>query len=86
MSGPVTPVGDILSWQDWKRFFAEVPHELWDEYGRMTTDVTVIGMFESQPPDFRSRQFNAIRENYPTLLPHYWLDDDGFTVCSLDFS
>jgi hypothetical protein len=82
----VTPIGEIYSWQDWKRFFAEVPHETWDEYGRQITDSEVIDWFEGLSAERRRRQYDAVQEIPSGLRASYWLDSEGFTMCSEDFS
>jgi len=85
-SEPVTPIGEILSWQDWRRFFAEVPHETWDEYGRRISDDEVIDWFEMLSPAARRRQFDAVQPYPDGVRVAYWLDPDGFTMCSQEFS
>ncbi len=82
---PASPIGDIRSWADWRKWLAAVPHTCWNEYHEQLTDEELIDTFERTTLDQRGRQYRWVLE-HDSDLSCDWLDEDGFSVCSRWFS
>jgi len=84
-----TPIGEIRSWRDWRRLMWEHKHTVWNEYGVEMSDDNLIAIFESSTMKARGSAHQWALENrgrYPEVLADSWLDDEGFSMTSREFS
>jgi hypothetical protein len=80
-------VGPIKSWSDWLAFFKQTGVRVVDEYG---VSVDLEDFIERWKPIDNAQEIvddnnNRWREMFGTNLGDY-LDDDGFIMCSREFS
>ena len=67
----------------------EIKHSAWDEYGREMSDADLIAIFEGSTAMQRGSAHQWALENrgrYPEVLADSWLDDEGFSMTSREFS
>jgi len=89
---PEKPI--ITSWKDWLAIFANVPGEIWDEYGKQHEIDDFIAKVESTIPEQRRRQYDWLLDNNDHRYPHKfgvepdgnWIDEDGFSWSGREFS
>lgn len=76
-----SPFGfEIASVADWRKVFAEVPGELWDEYGRRI-DIPLDWLDSITPPDDASRA-----RKLEWWDDHNWWDPAGHHFLGCEFS
>lgn len=81
----------IRSWQDWKHVLTQINVEIEDEYGTRYPMTRFIRDVEATPPELRRKQYDQVTEDnrlcgYRRSIGQDWLDADGFSFYSEDFS
>lgn len=82
-------VGEMRSWQDWKRYLLDKRPTIVDEYGETHDVDEFIAAVEATKPEARRRQYDwAVLHAYPlgTDPESEWLCPDGFSFTSREFS
>lgn len=84
---------DLASWAEWRRFIRQHDLVVYDEYGGAIQPEAFIEMVEDTDKARRRRQFDWFVENQPTRASHAgpvlgmeWLDPDGFSFSTSEFS
>lgn len=81
----------LTSWAEWREFLRTTPGTIEDEYGATRTVEGFIASVEAVELEYRSKQFrwmaaNTNRAADGPSLGKDWLDADGFSFTTSDFS
>lgn len=86
-----SPKPEIVSWQDWKNTLLNTPGQIWNEYNDHVKVDEFIKEVEAVPMESRRRQYDWMKD-HGRLEQHHpghendWLDKDGFSFSSVEFS
>ncbi len=75
---------EVVSWKQW-RSVIEASGEVWDEYGRKWDPAEFTAAVEATDPASRRRHYDWMVE-HGMPLSRDWLDSDGFSFTTVDFS
>ena len=75
----------LTTWAEWKAFLRDRVDLITDEYGTVFDFAVFVALVEASPPEARRGMYQWLVDNNRSLDGD-WLDPDGFSFTSTEFS